>query len=154
MSEVSFRRAAPSDLSILVRLLADDPLGAEREEFTDPLPPSYARAFERIEADPNQQLLVAELGGAVVGMLQLTLIPYLTYRGGVRALIEGVRVHRAYRGRSIGRALFEEAIRRAREADCHVVQLTTDKKRPDALAFYEALGFRATHEGMKLHLAE
>jgi GNAT superfamily N-acetyltransferase len=149
---VSFRPAREADVSEIVRLLADDPLGATRERYETPLPESYARAFRAIDADPNNELVVAWQGDRVVGVLQLTFIPYLTYQGGWRALIEGVRVDARVRSLGLGRALFEWAIGRARERGCHMVQLTTDKSRPDARRFYEALGFVASHEGMKLRL--
>ncbi len=148
----TFRPAQRADLPAVVALLADDPLGAKRERFDDPLPQSYRDAFAAIEADPHNELWVAELNGQVAGVLQLTLIPYLTYQGGWRALIEGVRVAAVHRGKGLGKALFEWAISRARERGCHLVQLTTDKARPDARRFYERLGFVASHEGMKLLL--
>lgn len=132
-------------------MLADDPLGARREDPSDPLPDAYWAAFERIDGDPNHQLLVAADGARVVGMLQLSFLPYLTYRGGWRAQIEGVRVLQALRGDGLGRRLVEDAIERSRAHGCHLVQLTTDKERPDALGFYARLGFVASHEGMKLH---
>ena len=135
-----------------MRLLADDALGSQREAYGDPLPQSYWDAFDAIAADPNNELVVVEDDGKLIGTLQLTIIPYLTYRGGKRAQIEAVRIDRAYRGTGIGRKLFLWAIERAREHSCHVVQLTTDKQRPDALRFYESLGFVASHEGMKRHL--
>ena len=149
---VTFRRATRADLEAIVRMLADDPLGAKRETYSRPLPDSYSRAFEAIDSDPNQELAVAALGEDVVGVLQITFIPSITYRGGWRALIEGVRVDGRMRGRGVGRSFFEWAIARARERGCHVVQLTTDKSRPEAKSFYEGLGFVASHEGMKLHL--
>jgi len=149
---LSFRRATHGDLPDMVRLLADDPLGAKRERCESPLPPSYSQAFEAITADANNELVVAELDGAVIGMLQLTFIPYLTYQGGWRALIEGVRVDARHRSEGLGRVFFQWAIARARERGCHLLQLTTDKARPEAKRFYESLGFQATHEGMKLHL--
>jgi GNAT superfamily N-acetyltransferase len=95
---------------------------------------------------------VACQGARVVGVLQLTCIPSLTYQGGWRALIEGVRVDSGERSQGLGKTLFEWAIARARERGCHMVQLTTDKARPDAKRFYESLGFVASHEGLKLHL--
>ena len=133
-------------------MLADDALGSKRERFEDPLPDSYYLAFEAIEVDPNNELVVAESENRVVGVLQLTIIPYLTYQGGRRALIEGVRVSSGQRGQGIGKMLFEWAINRARAQGCHMVQLTTDKSRSDAKRFYESLGFVASHEGLKLHL--
>ena len=152
-TEPTLRRATAQDLPAIVRLLADDPLGAKREHYRLPLPASYLAAFAAIDRDPNQELCVACLDESVVGVLQLTFIPYLTYRGGWRALIEGVRVDAANRSSGLGKAMVEHAIRRARERRCHLVQLTTDKTRPEAKRFYEALGFVATHEGMKLHLS-
>ena len=149
---VTFRPARRDDVGSIVQLLADDPLGARRERFADPPSPAYFRAFEAIEADPHNRLLVAERDGRILGVLQLTLIPNLTYEGGWRAQIEGVRVATGLRGQGIGRALIEQEIETARQAGCHLAQLTTDKQRPEALRFYESLGFRATHEGMKLFL--
>lgn len=146
------RRARESDLPGLVKLLADDPLGATREDPTEPLPQAYRAAFAAIDADPHQCLLVAERDRSVAGLLQLTFIPSLTYRGSWRAQIEGVRVARALRSSGLGRLLITDAVERARERGCRMVQLTTDKQRPRALAFYESLGFVASHEGMKLHL--
>jgi ribosomal protein S18 acetylase RimI-like enzyme len=146
------RRARRDDLADIVRLLADDPLGAKRERFATPLPTSYVRAFEAIDADPNNELIVACCTSDVVGVLQLTFIPYLTYQGSWRALIEGVRVDARLRGRGVGEQLVRWAIERARSRGCRIVQLTTDKSRGDAKRFYERLGFVASHEGLKLHL--
>jgi len=148
----SFRPARAGDLPAIVRMLADDPLGARRERFETPLPQGYLRAFEAIDADPNNELVVACLGDEVAGVLQLTFIPYLTYQGGWRALIEAVRIDSKHRSQGLGKAMLDWAIARARERGCHVVQLTTDKARADAKRFYESLGFVASHEGMKLHL--
>jgi ribosomal protein S18 acetylase RimI-like enzyme len=157
MTPASFkvRPATASDLPRIVAMLADDPLGAERERFADPLPDRYHAAFEAIEQDSNNELLVVEgEEGDILAVMQITFTPYITHQGGWRATIEGVRVDRRYRGSGVGRELFAWAIRRAQERGCHLVQLTTDKKRPEALRFYEALGFVASHEGMKLKLGE
>lgn len=151
-SKISFRNAARDDLPEVVRLLADDPLGAQRERYELPLPAGYLAAFDAIEADPNNELVVACIGKRVVGVLQLTFIPYLTYQGAWRALIEAVRVDSGARSAGIGKALLERAIARSRERGCRLVQLTTDKSRAHARRFYEKLGFVASHEGMKLHL--
>ncbi len=134
-------------------MLANDPLGQKREDFQQPIPRSYQKAFDAIAKDPNQELMIAEMEDhQVIGTLQLSFIQYLTYQGGIRAQIEAVRVHSDHRGKGIGKLLFEWAIERAKAKGAHVVQLTTDKKRPEALKFYEDLGFKASHEGMKLHL--
>ncbi|TMU57693.1 GNAT family N-acetyltransferase [Flagellimonas algicola] len=134
-------------------MLANDKLGKLREDFQEPFPKKYLKAFKNINKYPNQELMVFEHeSGKVIGTLQLSFIQYLTYQGGIRAQIEAVRVHHNYRGKGIGKKLFRWAIERAKEKGAHVVQLTTDKKRPDALEFYKTLGFTDSHEGMKLHL--
>ncbi len=150
---MNFRKAAITDVPSIVAMLADDDLGKTRENFQVPLPAEYLTAFEYIDADPNQELIVVEDGNAeIIGTLQLSFIQYLTYRGGIRAQIEAVRIRKDKRGLGVGRAMVEWAIGRAKERDAHLLQLTTDKKRPETIKFYEDLGFKATHEGMKMHL--
>lgn len=149
---IEFRPATREDVPSIVQMLAHDPLGAGREAYGEPLPKSYYRAFEAIERDGNNELVVAEIDGRVAGVLQITFIPYLTYQGGWRALIEGVRVAAEWRSSGVGRAMFEWAIARAKQRECHLVQLTSDKARPDAIRFYNSLGFIASHEGLKLRL--
>jgi ribosomal protein S18 acetylase RimI-like enzyme len=152
-TNVTFRRATHADLPAIVALLADDRLGAGRENYRLPLPQAYADAFAAIDQDPNNELVVADSAAQrVIAVLQLTFIPYLTYQGGWRALVEGVRVAAGYRAGGVGKQLLLWAIERARERGCHMVQLTSDKTRPDAIRFYQGLGFVATHEGLKLHL--
>lgn len=149
---INFRKAQKADVIHIVAMLANDKLGKLREDYRDPLPDTYYQAFEAIDADPNQELMVVEnTDQEVIGTLQLSFIPYLTYQGGIRAQIEAVRIREDMRGSGIGELLFRWAIDRAREKGAHVLQLTTDKKRPDAKRFYEKLGFKASHEGMKLH---
>lgn len=143
----TFRSATPADLEAVVALLADDALGATREQPENAA--AYAAAFEAIDADPAHDILLAVDGDTILGCLQLTVMPCLTHGGRARAQVEGVRVAAAARGQGIGAALLEEAARRATKAGCHVLQLTTDKRRPDAIRFYERLGFQPTHEGMK-----
>lgn len=151
--DVTFRDATRDDLPTLVAMLADDPLGATREDVSDPVADAYAEAFDAIERDPDDTLLVAlDEAGAVAGFLQLTFLAGLARRGAWRAQIEGVRVRSDLRGHGVGEALVAEAVERARRRGCRLVQLTSDKTRDGALRFYERLGFRATHEGFKLAL--
>ncbi len=152
-SQFEFRSARRDDVPSIVALLANDPLGAKRERLESPLPQSYYAAFEAIDRDPNHELIVVTVDDQVCGVMQLSFLPYLTYGGGWRAQIEGVRVAPEFRSKGLGRELFLWGINRAREHGCHLVQLTTDKSRPNALRFYESLGFKASHEGMKLHLS-
>jgi len=149
---LDFRPAIESDIPELVSLLADDELGATREDASQPLNRRYLDAFSSIEQDPNNELTVVECGSDLIGMMQLTFIPYLTHTGSWRCLIEGVRIASSFRGQGLGHRFIRWAIQRAAEKNCSIVQLTSDKKRPDALRFYESLGFQATHEGFKLKI--
>jgi ribosomal protein S18 acetylase RimI-like enzyme len=146
------RRAEHADLSAIIQLLADDELGKAREIVQEPPHESYLRAFDAIAADPNQTMVVAEDAGQIVGCLQLTFIPGLSRKGMWRGQIESVRVAGSHRGKSVGRAMFDWAINQCRKRGCGLVQLSTDKTRNRAHAFYAALGFEASHEGMKLKL--
>jgi len=144
------RTARREDVPEIVALLADDAIGAGRE---GPADDAYYAAFELIAADPRHQLLlVAEAGGHVVGTLQLTVIPGLSRHGMLRGQIEGVRVAAGQRGRGLGGRMITWAIETAREQGCGLDQLTSDKRRPDAVRFYQSLGFTASHEGLKLAL--
>lgn len=149
---LDYREARLTDVPDLVKLLADDVLGAAREDISTPLNQRYLDAFQNIEQDPNNALTVVESNDELVGMLQLTFIPYLTHTGSWRCLIEGVRIAESHRGKGLGGKFINWSIARARERGCSIVQLTSDKQRPDALRFYESLGFEATHEGFKLKL--
>ena len=150
---MKIRKATKNDVEVIVRMIADDELGKERENFQTPLPPEYQMAFKKIDFDENQELMVVENEELkIIGTLQLTFIQYLTYRGGIRAQIEAVRIRKDSRGLGIGKIMFEWAILRAKERKAHLLQLTTDKKRPKAINFYKELGFKQSHEGMKMHL--
>ena len=150
--QLAYRDASERDLPALVDMLAEDVLGATREDNSSPLNRRYLDAWRAIDADPNNTLTVVEENGKPVGMLQLTFIPCLTHTGSWRCLIEGVRIHRDHRDRGLGSEFIRWAIARARDRGCSIVQLTSDKQRPDALRFYESLGFEASHEGFKLKL--
>ncbi|MFJ9993071.1 GNAT family N-acetyltransferase [Pseudomonas putida] len=147
------RRATLDDLPAIVALLANDALGATREDSSLPLHRRYEEAFTAIDADPNQYLAVAVLGEKVVGTLQLTYIPNISHLGSWRAQIEAVRVDEDMRGTGMGRKLFEWSIQQAQERGCSMVQLTCDRSRPDAHRFYESLGFVPTHTGFKMKLS-
>lgn len=149
---INFRPATINDLPDIVRMLADDFLGLQREQYEDPLPESYIKAFNEIDADKNNHLMVAEKDGEVIGTLQLTYTPSISFRGGKRATIESVRVDGRLRGKGIGREMMLRAIELARNEGCISMQLTTNAERPDAHRFYRNLGFEGSHLGMKLKL--
>jgi GNAT superfamily N-acetyltransferase len=150
MGDLDIRPATTDDVSAIVGMLADDPLGAQRESPDDLGP--YLAALERLSSDPNQHLVVATREGRVVGTLQLTIIPGLSRRGTTRSIIEGVRIHADERGSGLGSRLIEWAIEESRRQNCRLVQLTSDNTRTNAHRFYERLGFTASHVGFKLTL--
>ena len=149
---ISFRKAARDDLSAIVALLADDDIGQSREVISEPPDVRYVDAFDAINRDENQLLMVAEESNVVVGCLQLTFIPGLSRTGMWRGQIESVRTARSKRGSGLGRKMFEYAIEECRARGCGLLQLTSDKGRPDDIRFYEGLGFEDSHEGMELKL--
>jgi ribosomal protein S18 acetylase RimI-like enzyme len=149
---ITIRPACRDDVPAIVALLADDPLGREREDLAEPLPRADWQAFDDIAAQGGNFLFVAERAGAVVGCLQLTVIPGLSRRGMKRGMIEAVRVSAACRGRGVGEELVRHAIAIARREGCGLVQLTSDNSRAAAHRFYARLGFVASHVGMKLSL--
>jgi ribosomal protein S18 acetylase RimI-like enzyme len=151
VSHVKIRPARSNDVAAVVAMLADDALGRGRERIEDPLPPSYLQAFEKVERDPNIQLVVAEgEGGAVIGCLQLCILPGLSSQGASRGLIEDVRVASHYRSRGIGEQLVQWAVAEAQSKGCRLVELLTHNTRIDAQRFYKRLGFTASHVGMTL----
>jgi len=150
MSALTFRTATRTDLPGIIRLIADDQLGQTRDDAGLPLDQRYLDGFAAIERDPNQMLVAVEEDGALIGCMQLTFIPGVSRRGAWRGHIESVRVARSKRGGGIGTAMFEWAIAECRRRGCSLVQLFTDKSRKDAHRFYVRLGFKASHEGMKL----
>jgi ribosomal protein S18 acetylase RimI-like enzyme len=151
VSRIRIRAARSSDVAAIVAMLADDALGRGRERIEEPLPPSYLQAFERVERDPNIQLVVAEgEGGEVVGCLQLCMLPGLSSQGASRGLIEDVRVAARHRSRGIGEQLVQWAVAEAQAKGCKLVELLTHNTRVDAQRFYKRLGFAASHVGMTM----
>lgn len=152
MTHMVFRDATAADVAAIVALIADDQLGAQREDPGPPLPQAYLDAFAAIDADPNQRLVVAVDGERVAATAQLSFLPGLTRRGAWRMQIEAVRVATTHRGRGIGRELMQWCIQQARQRGCTLVQLTSDAGRGRAHAFYASLGFTDSHVGFKLRL--
>jgi len=150
--KVVFRIARRDDVPVIVRLLADDDLGSQREKYISPLPDEYYTAFEHVHNDPNHELIVTETNGEVLGTLHLIFLPSLSYLGGLGAQIESVRVDRKYQNKGVGSQMVRWAMQRAKDRGAHIVQLTTHTSRSDAHRFYERLGFKKSHVGMKLSL--
>jgi GNAT superfamily N-acetyltransferase len=147
--DLNFREAGRDDLERIVELIADDVVAARRTgSYGEP----HVRAFEAIAASPDNELVVAEAGGEVIGVMQLTFVPGISRNGASRLLVEAVRVSRELRGQGIGRLLMEHAHERGRARGCVLAQLTSDKQRPEAHRFYRSLGYDQSHEGFKLSL--
>lgn len=151
---VTFRSARREDLPAIVAMLADDPLGRQRETPGEPLDPAYTAAFDAMSKQGGNELIVAEAAGQVVGCLQFLILPGISHRGMRRGQIEGVRVAADHRGRGVGEALIRHAVDRSRAAGCGMLQFTSSLSRTDAHRFYERLGFTYTHAGMKLDLRD
>lgn len=153
MHTLTARKATLSDLPAIVSLLIEDELGQTREKVGDVIDQRYIHAFERIDTDLNQYLMVVEnTEKQIIATCHLTIMPSLTFIGSTRMQIEAVRVSSEYRGQKIGEWMMNAALEWAKANFVSMVQLTTNKKRPRAKQFYERLGFTATHEGMKFFL--
>jgi len=151
-SGIHVRAATFEDLPAIRRLLADDVLGSQRERLDAATTARYEAAFHAILSQEGNQILLGVRHAEIVAMLQLTFIPGLSHQGATRAQIESVGVKSGVRGQGIGKIMLHEAIDVSRQAGCSIVQLTTDQGRPDAVRFYESLGFEPTHVGMKLRI--
>lgn len=151
---VLVRRAAPDDLEAIIHLLSDDPISAGRGDVAkDEDRPAYAAALDRIIHDPSNELLVVSRDDAVVGTMQLTVIPGMARRGSTRLLVEAVRVASAERSSGIGSALMRWVVERAAiDLGAAIVQLTSDSAREDAHRFYRRLGFVDSHVGFKFQV--
>jgi len=149
---IIIRKATVSDISAVINLIADDQLGATRDQVGGPLSLVYRDAFERIERQSGNDIFVAEIDGEIIGCMQLTNIPGLSRSGLTRCQIEAVRVAKSVRSQGIGKKMMLFAIDHAKASGCGLVQLTTDTTREDAHRFYKRLGFHASHVGMKLDL--
>ena len=154
MTTITLQEAIYIDLSAIVELIYDDEEAKKREVFSDPILPGYVSAFNAIQKNPNVRLITVKKGGKVIGVAQLNFIVNLTYQGGMRAQVEGVRIHKDYRSQGIGAQLFEHLIKLSKQNHCHLVQLTTSNSRNDAHRFYKRLGFECSHAGYKLHIKE
>lgn len=146
---IVWRRAERADVPAVVALLADDALGASREGGDLA---HYLAAFDAMQTEGGNILIVGEDGGRVIATYQITFITGLSLRATRRAQVESVRVATDLRGRGIGAALFADAEARARAAGCGLLQLTTNRSRDKAQAFYARLGFTASHIGYKRNL--
>lgn len=152
IGDVKLRSALSEDLPAIVALLADDALGQTRNPPFDADPHAYRSAFRAIEESSDNDIIIAEQAGRIVGCFQLTFIRGLSYAGGERAQIESVRVASGLRGQGLGTRMTQHAIELAKQRGCVLVQLTTDARREHTRRFYERLGFSATHHGMKMRL--
>ncbi len=151
-SKLLFRRATIADLPEILKLLAEDELGKGRESLDLDFQRRYEAAFEKIDRDPNHNLMVVEHGTQIIGTVHLTLLPSLTFQGSTRLQVESVHIAEPWRGRGIGSWMFEKIFESAKKENAPIIQLTTNKKRERAKKFYESLGFEASHEGMKQHI--
>lgn len=143
---VIWRAARRDDVPAVVALLADDGLGQGRDG--DDLS-GYLAAFERMQAEGGNLLIVGEAQGRVVACYQITMISGLSLMAARRAQVESVRVAADLRGAGLGAALMMDAEARARAGGCTLIQLTSNRARERAHGFYARLGYEPTHLGFK-----
>ena len=148
---MDYRDATEADLPVIVHMLADDRFGGGRERDMSPLPPSYLAGFRAMQAQGGRIILAVQ-DGAVFGCMQFNVIHGVAQQGQSRAQVEGVRVDSVRRRQGIGAAMMRHAMAEARVAGCAVLQLTTNRDRTEAQAFYARLGFVHSHAGMKIAL--
>lgn len=149
---LTIRKAISADVAVIVAMLADDALGAKREDTSLPLRDEYRNAFAAIDADPNQLLAVVERDGEIIGCMQISFIPGLSRLGMWRGQIESVRIASCHSWRWnrppddwVGNRAVPRA--RLRSGTAHDRQITRR-----CAAFYQSLGFMDSHEGLKLSL--
>jgi ribosomal protein S18 acetylase RimI-like enzyme len=152
LTHLTLRCAEEKDIPGIIGLFMEDKFSATREELTDPLLPSYYKAFQAIIEDKNQLLLVVDYNEGLIGTCHLTFLPSLSFKGSWRLNIENIHVAKKFQNQGVGTWMLQKAITLGQEKGCKIIQLTTNKKRVRAKAFYEKLGFKPTHEGMKLYL--
>lgn len=151
---MTFRDAVEADLPTIIALLAEDQIGGRSDDTSEPLDPVYAAAFAAIDGDPNQRLIVAETGGAIVGTMQLSFLPGILNRGAWRGQIEAVRIAADKRSLGLGAEMIGWAVEQCRARGCFMAQLTSNNDRQAAHRFYDRLGWKKSHAGFKLYLME
>jgi ribosomal protein S18 acetylase RimI-like enzyme len=150
---MKLRKAKKEELFRIIELYADDVLGQSRETLSDPLDEGYLKAFDSIDRNPQQELLVlVDDDNLILGTLQITYVQYLNRMGSKRAIFEAVRIDKNHRGKGLGEMMCKLAINKAKENGAKFVQLFSDKQRTDALRFYQKIGFTPSHEGFKMNL--
>lgn len=150
MSNLTYRKARREDLPALIELFLED----ESPEFVALCQDKdkHIQAFHHLDADPNQYLMVVLLGEKIVAACHLTFIPFLALIGGTRLQIQAVNVSSPYRKQKIGSWMMQQAIDYGRAQGAQTIQLTVSKENIAARKFYENLGFKDSHEGMRLRL--
>jgi GNAT superfamily N-acetyltransferase len=154
-SDIRMREAVAADVPRIAALImqgAPEQTRTAHEIAAEAHDPAYLAAFAALSANPANRLFVAERENAVVGTYQITLLPGLAERGRLRAKIESVHVAPECRGRGIGAAMMRHALAFAAGKGVGLVELTSNKARPDAHRFYRNLGFAQSHEGFKFSL--
>ena len=148
----TIRPAKLADIPRLLELYGELSLSTSPvEKALSPSAADYERAFERMTYSPGLELLVLEEGGEVAGVVELLIVPNLSHSALPWAAIESLIVDERFRRKGFGRMLMDYAIKRAREAGCYKLVLTSNKKRLEAHKFYRSLGFEETSLGFRLN---
>jgi GNAT superfamily N-acetyltransferase len=145
------REARPEDFEPLVALL--DQMDDSMYRGPKAGDPAALRAlYDAILTDPDQRLLVAELGGRIVGTAHVIVLRHFRRKLSRSAVIEGVMVDPETRRGGVGAALMRAAADFARATGCYKLDLTSNVARGGAHRFYSRLGWKRSHLGYSLEL--
>ena len=134
---IDMRQALAADISAVLALYAQPALddGKVLGEA------AAQQLFSQFSRYPNYRLFVATEDSAVVGSYALLIMYNLAHRGMPSAIAEDVVVAPSNQGNGIGRRMMTHALTEARLAGCYKLALSSNRKRTQAHAFYESLGF-------------
>ena len=133
----SIRQATAADLPEVLALYAQP----DMDNGKVLMEAEARKIFAQFAHYPNYRLFVALDGTTVVGTYALLVMHNLAHRGTPSAVAEDVVVAEARQGQGIGRQMMAHAADQARAAGCYKLALSSNRKRKQAHAFYESLGF-------------
>jgi GNAT superfamily N-acetyltransferase len=128
----TIRAAGSADAPALVDLL--------RQLGYPDTAPFIERRITELAADPDALLLVAEVGGVVLGFISLHFAAQLA-RAGDFCRIDYLCVEERARSFGIGAALEAQAVAAARQRGCARIELHSHQRRVGAHRFYARLGY-------------
>ncbi|MBU4350610.1 GNAT family N-acetyltransferase [bacterium] len=138
MTDILIREAKESDLLTIENLTLEliEAMG-DTEGIDIKL---IAENCRNLLSEANSYILVAEIGGVVVGFINFTTRMTILHRG-LSGLIDELIIAKSYRGKGIGKQLLSSAIEKSRQLGCCEVEVSTEKTNIKAREFYKQYGF-------------